>query len=72
MNRIVVNNSPVKRGSFTLSLISLIIQKREILAILGRMGSGRTVPPEAISGLFPGDTGSILFDGIDVWDISPG
>ena len=72
MNQIVINNFSVKRGSFTLSPISLTIQKGEIFAILDRTGSGKTVLLEAISGMFPGDTGSILFDGIDIRDIPPG
>lgn len=54
MNEIVINNFSVKRGSFTLSPISLTIQKGEIFAILGRTGSGKTVLLEAISGMFPG------------------
>lgn len=43
----------------------------EIFAILGRTGSGKTVLLEAISGMFPGDTGSILLDGTDIRDIPP-
>ena len=62
MNQLVINNFSVKRGSFTLSPISLTIQMGEIFAILGRTGSGKTVLLEAISGMFPGDTGSILLD----------
>ena len=72
MNQLVINNFSVKRGSFTLSPISLTIQKGEIFAILDRTGSGKTVLLEAISGMVPGDTGSILFDGIDIRDIPPG
>ena len=53
MNQIVINNFSVKRGSFTLSPISLTIQKGEIFAILDRTGSGKTVLLEAISGMFP-------------------
>ena len=72
MNQLVINNFSVKRGSFTLSPISLTIQMGEIFAILGRTGSGKTVLLEAISGMFPGDTGSILLDGTDIRDIPPG
>lgn len=72
MNEIVINNFSVKRGSFTLSPISLTIQKGEIFAILGRTGSGKTVLLEAISGMFPGSTGSILYDGVNIRDIPPG
>ena len=71
MNQLVINNFSVKRGSFTLSPISLTIQMGEIFAILGRTGSGKTVLLEAISGMFPGDTGSILLDGTDIRDIPP-
>ena len=71
MNQLVINNFSVKRGSFALSPISLTIQMGEIFAILGRTGSGKTVLLEAISGMFPGDTGSILLDGTDIRDIPP-
>lgn len=72
MNEIVINNFSVKRGSFTLSPVSLTIKKGEIFAILGRTGSGKTVLLEAVSGMFPGDTGSIMYDGIDIRSIPPG
>lgn len=72
MKEIVINNFSVKRGSFTLNPVSLTIKKGEIFAILGRTGSGKTVLLEAVSGMYPGDSGNILYDGVDIRSIPPG
>lgn len=72
MEEILIHNFSVKRGSFTLNPLSLSIKKGEIFGVLGRTGSGKTVLLEALSGMFPGSSGSILFDGIDIMDIPPG
>ena len=66
MSEIVIRDFSVKRGSFRLSPLSFSVKEGEIFAILGRTGSGKTVLLEAISGMFPGDTGEILFDGTEV------
>ena len=71
MKEILIHNFTVKRGSFTLNPLSLTIEKGEIFAILGRTGSGKTVLLEAIGGMFPGNGGSVLYDGVDVMDIPP-
>lgn len=72
MSEIVIRNFSVKRGDFTLKSLSFTVKKGEIFAILGRTGSGKTVLLEAISGMFPGDTGEILFDGVNVCRIPLG
>lgn len=72
MSEIVIRDFSVKRGSFRLSPLSFSVKEGEIFAILGRTGSGKTVLLEAISGMFPGDTGEILFDGTEVRKIPIG
>ena len=67
-----IRDFSVKRGSFRLSPLSFSVKEGEIFAILGRTGSGKTVLLEAISGMFPGDTGEILFDGTEVRKIPIG
>ena len=56
----------VQRGSFALRVPRLIIEPREVFAILGSTGSGKTVLMESIAGAFPLDEGCILLDGKDV------
>ena len=72
MSVLTVENFSVRRGGFTLGPISLEIPDGEIFAILGRTGAGKTVLLEAMSGLFSGDTGRVLYDGVDVMSITPG
>ena len=56
----------VRRGSFELRLDHLAIAPREVFAILGETGAGKTVLMEAVAGAFPIDEGRILLDGKDV------
>lgn len=51
------------RGSFCLSVSNLRIEPREIFAILGSTGSGKTVLLESIAGAFPLNAGTIFLDG---------
>lgn len=60
----------VVRGDFTLTVDSLSIRPREVFAILGETGSGKTVLMEAIAGAFPLDGGRILLNGVDVDEIA--
>lgn len=62
---ISIRDLTVTRGSFTLQVDVLDIRPREVFAILGRTGSGKTVLMEAIAGAFPLDGGVILLDGKD-------
>ena len=71
MSEIVIDAFTVTRGNFTLKPVSMHIKNGEIFALLGRTGSGKTVLLEAMSGMFPGDSGSILYDGTDITHISP-
>lgn len=63
---ISIRGLTVTRGSFTLRVDALEVAPREVFAILGRTGSGKTVLMESIAGAFPLDAGSILLDGKDV------
>ena len=71
MSTIQINNFTVTRGTFHLKPVSLKICNGEIFVLLGQTGSGKTVLLEAISGMFPGDSGNILYDGTDITEISP-
>ncbi|MFC2624522.1 MAG: ATP-binding cassette domain-containing protein [Propionibacterium acidifaciens] len=55
----------MRRGDFVLRVPELDVLPDEVLAILGRTGSGKTVLMEAIAGAFPLDEGTIEFDGRD-------
>ena len=56
----------VTRGSFTLRVDELTVSPREIFAILGETGAGKTVLLEAIAGAYPVDEGAIELDGKNI------
>lgn len=62
---IVVEGLKVSRGTFTLHVERLEIMPREVFALVGRTGSGKTLLMESIAGAFPIDEGRILLDGVD-------
>jgi ATP-binding cassette subfamily C protein LapB len=51
--------------------VSFMIKPGERVAILGRIGSGKTTIEKLILGLYSPEAGSILFDGIDQRQIDP-
>ena len=57
-------------GKVVLDGIDLVIQKGEIVSMLGLSGSGKTTLLNIILGLTPMDSGSILFEGIDISRVS--
>ena len=63
---IEVRDLVVSRGDFTLRVDRLSVAPREVFAILGETGAGKTVLMEAIAGAFPLESGQILLDGKDV------
>ena len=67
--RIDVKDLRVTRGEFTLKVDSLSVEEREIFAILGTTGSGKTVLMESIAGAFPIDSGIIMLDGKSIDDL---
>ena len=56
----------VTRGSFTLRVDELTVSPREIFAILGETGAGKTVLLEAMAGAYPVDEGAIELDGKNI------
>ena len=56
----------VTRGSFTLRVDELTVRPREIFAILGETGAGKTVLLEAIAGAYPVDEGASELDGKNI------
>jgi branched-chain amino acid transport system ATP-binding protein len=46
--------------------VSLEIRKGEFLGLIGSNGAGKTTLVNLISGLFPADSGALLFDGRDI------
>ncbi len=57
--------------SNALSDISLTIQPGEKVAIIGRIGSGKSTLNKLIMGMYEPDSGSILIDGTDIHQIDP-
>ena len=62
---IEVRNLRVERGSFTLEVAELAVRPREVFAILGSTGSGKTVLLESIVGAYPLSAGCVFLDGRD-------
>jgi len=55
----------------TLDKVSFQIQAGEKVAIIGKVGSGKTTIAKLVLGLFKPDSGAVLIDGIDVRQIDP-
>jgi ABC-type multidrug transport system ATPase subunit len=57
-----------KRGDLTLlDAVSFTLSAGELVAIVGPSGAGKTTLLEAIAGITPATSGSVRFDGIDVY-----
>ncbi len=55
----------------TLKDLSFVIEPGDRVAILGRIGSGKTTVAKLLLGLYTPDSGSVLIDGVDVRQIDP-
>ncbi len=64
-----MSNFSIMRGDFKLDNISLNIEDGEVLAIVGKTGSGKTLLLESLAGLYEPNEGTVEYDGISVWDI---
>jgi ABC-type multidrug transport system ATPase subunit len=51
-----------------LDAVSFTLSAGELVAIVGPSGAGKTTLLEAVAGIAPADSGSVLFDGVDVYD----
>jgi ATP-binding cassette subfamily C protein LapB len=58
-------------GFQILKNVSFIINPKEHVAIIGRIGSGKSTIQKLILGLYEPDSGQILIDGIDINQIDP-
>jgi ATP-binding cassette subfamily C protein LapB len=55
----------------TLENVSFQIAPKEKVAVIGKVGSGKTTVSKLILGLYQPDSGSVLIDGVDVRQIDP-
>lgn len=55
----------------TIKDLSFKIKKGEKIAIVGRIGSGKTTILKLLMGFYTPNSGSILYDGIDIKEINP-
>ena len=51
--------------------ISFSVEKGEIISLIGSNGAGKTTTLHSISNLIKKESGSIVFDGIDITRMSP-
>lgn len=67
MKKIIeIKNYTLRKGQFELSDCSFDIYEGEILAIVGKTGSGKTLLMESIAGFYCGNEGCIFHKGIDI------
>jgi ABC-type sugar transport system ATPase subunit len=64
-----IQDYSIRRGNFLLENVNLCIFEKEIFAILGKSGAGKTVLLESIAGFHPPTKGSILLHGRNVRNI---
>ena len=59
------------RGLLAVDRVGFEIESREIFAVIGPNGAGKTTLFNVIAGVFPGDEGTITFDGERIEGLSP-
>ncbi|WP_286946784.1 ATP-binding cassette domain-containing protein [Acetobacterium sp. UBA5834] len=64
-----INNYSIQLGKFKLNQINLNISEKEIFAVLGRTGSGKTVLLESVAGFYRKFSGKVMIQGIPVIDV---
>jgi ABC transport system ATP-binding/permease protein len=58
----------LRNGELTLlDAVSFSISAGELVAIVGPSGAGKTTLLEAVAGIAPATSGSVRFDGVDVY-----
>lgn len=58
-------------GIQALNEVSLDIADREILGLVGPNGSGKSTLINVLSGFYPADHGTAMFDGVDLFRLQP-
>lgn len=64
-----INNYSIQLGKFKLNQINLNISEKEIFAVLGRTGSGKTVLLESVAGFYRKFSGKVMIQGIPIIDV---
>lgn len=64
-----INNYSIQLGKFKLNQINLNICEKEIFAVLGRTGSGKTVLLESVAGFYRKFSGAVTIQGTPVIDV---
>ena len=59
-------NAGTVNEKVALNGVNLTLQDGEFVTIIGGNGTGKSTTLNAVAGVFPVDSGSILIDGIDV------
>ena len=66
---LVFDNFCLTRGSMRIRNISFALKERELFAVLGRTGAGKTLLLESAAGFYPPESGNILLYGTPVQKI---
>lgn len=69
MTPLVFDHFCLTRGSMHIRDISFSLQEKEMFAILGRTGAGKTLLLESAAGFYPPEKGQVLLYGTPVQDI---
>ena len=69
MNPLEFDRFCLTRGSMHISNISFTLKEKEIFAILGRTGAGKTLLLESAAGFYPPESGGILLYGTPIQNI---
>src|SRR3954451_19759522 len=67
MARLEVSDIRARYGAIeALKGVSLTVEEREVVTLIGSNGAGKSTTLRSISGLTPATAGSVVFDGEDV------
>jgi len=69
MNPLAFEDFCLTRGSMRMRNVSFALREREIFAILGRTGAGKTLLLESAAGFYPAESGRVLLYGTPVQEI---